>query len=199
MSGNSCLIPIMNSLEAKPSFLSREVDHVPSHLGSLRDPNCTMPEERSEDLVNNLGQLKCRLPSLVERYMPWIRTIPLKQGIRFVPIGAQHTARQSRVTLRRSAIEQGLKEKYVNVCSIFPAFLFELGAYVVRFIHAYGEQWSSGILWAHRIRYALDVNKKVFSGNDITTRNWPTHRFNIIRRFSFGNSMNQPLLSVSSP
>lgn len=55
MSGNSCLIPIMNSLEAKPSFLSREVDHVPSHLGSLRDPNCTMPEERSEDLVNNLA------------------------------------------------------------------------------------------------------------------------------------------------
>jgi len=55
MSGNSCLIPIMNSLEAKPSFLSREADHVPSHLGSLRDPNCTMPEERSEDLVNNLA------------------------------------------------------------------------------------------------------------------------------------------------
>jgi len=55
MSGNSCLIPIMNSLEAKPSFLSREADHVPSHLGSLRDPNCTMTEERSEDLVNNLA------------------------------------------------------------------------------------------------------------------------------------------------
>lgn len=55
MSGNSRLIPIMNSLEAKPSFLSREADHVPSHLGSLRDPNCTMPEERSEDLVNNLA------------------------------------------------------------------------------------------------------------------------------------------------
>lgn len=52
MSGNSRLIPIMNSLEAKPSFLYREADHVPSHLGSLRDPNCTM---RSEDLVNNLA------------------------------------------------------------------------------------------------------------------------------------------------
>lgn len=52
MSGNSRLIPIMNSLEAKPSFLYREADHVPSHLGSLRDPNCPM---RSEDLVNNLA------------------------------------------------------------------------------------------------------------------------------------------------
>lgn len=42
-------------LEAKPSILSREVDHVPRHLGSLRDLNCTMPEERSEDLVNHLA------------------------------------------------------------------------------------------------------------------------------------------------
>lgn len=39
----------------KTPFPFRGVDYVPSHLGSLRDPNCTMPEERSEDLVNNLA------------------------------------------------------------------------------------------------------------------------------------------------
>ena len=39
----------------KTPFPFRGVDYIPSHLGSLRDPNCTMPEERSEDLVNNLA------------------------------------------------------------------------------------------------------------------------------------------------
>lgn len=98
--------------------------------------------------------------------------------------------------------------KSKNVCSIF---LFELGAYgsLVRFIHAYGEQWSTGILWVHRVRYALDENNKVFSGNDLdyyeraigpqvhsVSEATPTAVWGrLAQAIQVGNSMNQRLLS----
>lgn len=38
---------------------------------------------------------------------------------------------------------------------------------MVNFVHARGEQWSQGALWAPRIRHAFDKNKKLFSGRDL--------------------------------
>lgn len=35
------------------------------------------------------------------------------------------------------------------------------------FINAKGEQWNAGSLWFSRVRYAFDVNNKVFSGLDL--------------------------------
>ena len=47
--------------------------------------------------------------------------------------------------------------------------MFEMSTYtfLLEFIHSRGEQWSSGILWYHRVRYALDPNNKWFSGIDL--------------------------------
>lgn len=40
----------------------------------------------------------------------------------------------------------------------FLSLSFEMAAYamLIRHIHAYGEQFSSGLLWPHRVRYAFD-------------------------------------------
>ena len=53
--------------------------------------------------------------------------------------------------------------------SCFPCLMFEMSAYafLVQFIHSYGEQWSSGILWPSRVRFAGDKNNKMFSGSDL--------------------------------
>lgn len=49
------------------------------------------------------------------------------------------------------------------------AMMAELAAYttVLMVVHARGEQWSSGVLWVPRRRYALDVNKKMFTERDL--------------------------------
>lgn len=36
--------------------------------------------------------------------------------------------------------------------------------FLVKFVHAYGQQWSQGTLWHHYTRYALDPANKLFSG-----------------------------------
>ena len=35
---------------------------------------------------------------------------------------------------------------------------------MMQFTHAYGEQWSQGVLWPHYTRYARDPMNKMFSG-----------------------------------
>lgn len=36
-------------------------------------------------------------------------------------------------------------------------------------IHSYGEQWSSGVLWAERVRFAFYPLNKFFTGVDLDT------------------------------
>lgn len=52
--------------------------------------------------------------------------------------------------------------------SIFPVLHLEMASYsfLLRFIHSYGEQWSSGILFRERVRYPFDKSNKLFSGTD---------------------------------
>lgn len=61
----------------------------------------------------------------------------------------------------------GFKDRKRRSC--FPALMFEMISFtqLIEFIHLYGEQWSSGILWPIRIRYALDPNNKMFTGWDL--------------------------------
>lgn len=57
-----------------------------------------------------------------------------------------------------------------NIISVFPAQMFEMATYasLIEFIHSKGEQWSSGILWPHRVRYAFDPFNKLFSSLDLS-------------------------------
>lgn len=44
--------------------------------------------------------------------------------------------------------------------------MFETYTFLLEFTNVRGEQWSSGILWPSRVRYARDSNNKLFSGWD---------------------------------
>ena len=61
----------------------------------------------------------------------------------------------------------GSRAKRVKSC--FVSLPYELASWMnlVNFVHARGEQWSQGALWAPRIRHAFDKNKKLFSGRDL--------------------------------
>jgi len=55
--------------------------------------------------------------------------------------------------------------------TIEPLFTCEAAAFykTLQFVHAYGSQSSHGLLWISRIRYPLDPNNKMFSGEDLDT------------------------------
>lgn len=80
----------------------------------------------------------------------------------------------NRMLLRSQLCYDGCSEKArqlfrKNIISVFPSQMFEMASYasLLEFIHQKGEQWSSGILWPHRVRYAFDKNNKLFSGTDL--------------------------------
>jgi hypothetical protein len=78
------------------------------------------------------------------------------------------TFKQMNDLLRQNAREQGIGFPFKgSIKSCFPAVFFELSAYtfLIEFIHSRGEQWSSGILWPERTRFALD--RQNISGSDL--------------------------------
>nr|TKS02728.1 hypothetical protein D5086_0000161290 [Populus alba] len=78
------------------------------------------------------------------------------------------TFKQMNDLLRQNAREQGIGFPFKgSIKSCFPAVFFELSAYtfLLEFIHSRGEQWSSGILWPERTRFALD--RQNISGSDL--------------------------------
>lgn len=121
------------------------------------------PIEDIDRVVTWLGLLKPILKSLLDRYCPSIQSIPLKQGMKWIPswktLPTYHTLPQ---LWKLFPHMRQRKSPYV-------AQTMELAAYssLIRFIHKEGEQWSSGILFPHRVRYPYDVNNKLFSGFDL--------------------------------
>lgn len=174
---------------------------------------------------------------LLDLYTPWINTIPLEQGIRFVP--SYKSLPNSRFALE--VLAQQLKDSGLAVRSVFtscfPTFVFELQAYIVLVSFLYhsilltpvlegskpsddpeSQQWPTGILWAHRVRFAFDEMNDKFSSSDfqvfhnildpnITAISSMTHRplsgklaqaihkGGSRRIFAIGNSITQRLLS----
>lgn len=60
-------------------------------------------------------------------------------------------------------------EDALRIRSCFLALPYEIASWtsLVKFVHARGEQWSQGILWPKRTRFALDPMNKIFSGTDL--------------------------------
>lgn len=112
-----------------------------------------------------ITEIKHQFKGLVKRYIPDIHTIPLNQGMSWVPSWkALPTYSSYHLTLRKFG-----KGKLSGIRSPFPAQTFELGAFrhLVEFTNAYGEQWNAGTVWFKRTRYAFDPMNKVFSGLDL--------------------------------
>lgn len=124
-----------------------------------------------DQVASFIGIITEKIPNLVNRYLPGVSTIPLNQGMKWVPTWKSlPTFKQMNDLLRQNAREQGIGFPFKgSIQSCFPAVFFELSAYtfLLEFIHSRGEQWSSGILWPERTRFALDRQNQIFSGSDL--------------------------------
>lgn len=115
-----------------------------------------------------VSDLKIELPGLLELYTPWISSLPLHQGLEFEPTWKAlptHKLTQWVIVKRcKLAFREARKVK-----SCFTSFTYELASWrwLMQFAHAAWEQWSQGILWAPRVRYARDKMNSFFSGSDL--------------------------------
>lgn len=111
-----------------------------------------------------LSRYKTKLPELIQRYVPWVKAVPLEQGFRFEPSWkALPTWFYVQAILRVS----GFKKEEVNRAkSPFLSFPFELASWaeLVNYTNARPEHWTQGSVWMHCTRYPLDKNNKMFSG-----------------------------------
>ncbi|KAL7174747.1 hypothetical protein ACSBR1_043968 (mitochondrion) [Camellia fascicularis] len=108
----------------------------------------------------------CRqLKKICQYYSIGIRRIPLKQGLRWVPIWKSLPTYDNVVT-GLSMCGTIVKKSQVRSC--FPALHLEVIAWtsLMQFVHARGEQWSQGTLWVERIRYALDRKNNKWASED---------------------------------
>lgn len=124
---------------------------------------------RSPDSIREVAsELKSVLPLLFCRYLPGLGRVPLHQGVAFVP--AWKVLPTSKIV--HSVLVNRLKvswdaAKSVKTCFISLPYGLAGWTSLVEFVHARGEQWSQGILWPKRVRFAFDKNKKLFSGVDL--------------------------------
>lgn len=122
------------------------------------------PVEDIDSVLMWLSLLKEKLPILIDRYVPGISSIPLNQGMKWKPSWKTLPTYLSIKEFLWSVFPDLVQE-----FSPYSAQTMELAAYshLMDFIHSKGEQWSSGILFPHRVRYPFDVNNKMFSGTDL--------------------------------
>jgi len=128
------------------------------------------PWDDPDRVETTVSLIKEDMRDLLVRYTPWIKDIPLNQGMSFDPSWkALPTYPQMAEGFSSFLRGEGKRGWPIKWRSPFLAFLYELSAYsmLLETIHKLGEQWSSGILWRTRVRYAWDVNNKLFSGSDL--------------------------------
>ncbi|KAK9081411.1 hypothetical protein Sjap_026603 [Stephania japonica] len=126
------------------------------------------PVKDMDRVLNVLSNVKDRLWDLVDRYCPSIQRLPLNQGLVFEPTWKAlptHSLVQQVLVHRLPVPDKEAK----RIRSCFVSFPFELAAWqwLMQYVHVQGEQWSQGALWAPRVRFAGDKNKKVFSNLDL--------------------------------
>lgn len=127
------------------------------------------PVDNISRTVGLVGSMKDHVPMLFARYVPRLRSIPLHQGMVWEPTWktVPTMALANRELAKHHA---GTGSRWSGpVRSFFPALMFEMASYasVLQFIHAQGQQWSSGVLWPPRVRYALDKLNEHFTNTDL--------------------------------
>lgn len=123
------------------------------------------PVKDMDRVRGRVSQVKCDLVKIMDRYLPWLSTIPLEQGCVWAPtwkaLPTEKIVTSVLVNRKKMAYE-----KVKAIKSSFLAFPYELASwtFLVRNIHAMGEQWSPGILWPVYTRYPRGKLNKTISG-----------------------------------
>lgn len=116
------------------------------------------PVKDLDSLISLTSDLRDVMNLLIRRYLPFVQTIPLNQGLRFVPTW------KSLPTGPWLSKHAGSDGKRI-VPSCFTALPYEMAnfASLVQFVHARGEQFSHGVLWPAFTRYARDRFNKMIT------------------------------------
>lgn len=107
----------------------------------------TSPPKSIDSIESVAGEMRPLLRQPILRYVPWVTRIPLHQGMSFEP-----TWKSVPTQTWFNSILKGYKDssgrKYVHT-SCFTCLPFEMAAFsfVMKFVHAKGEQYSQGCLW----------------------------------------------------
>lgn len=127
------------------------------------------PPHDLEAINDMVSDIKCSLHEIIPRYLPWLSRIPHHKGMTWDPTWKAlptHKLVQSILVKRL-----GLQPSFVrSIRSIFTSLAYELTSFsfLLSFIHAKGEQYSPGVLWYQRVRYATrDELKKIDTGRDL--------------------------------
>ncbi|KAG8044296.1 hypothetical protein GUJ93_ZPchr0138g27 [Zizania palustris] len=123
-------------------------------FGSIITPLTEEGEARVEEVVKSL--LRPNFPILIKRYMPWISSIPLSQGMTWAPTW-------------KSLPNYGILKMVGVPRSPYLYWPLELKVFgsLLRFIHSYGEQFSPLVLWPHRVRFAFDKMNSIYANQDV--------------------------------
>lgn len=131
--------------------LAKRVDS--STLASIETP---LSEEQEERVASMANTVKSLLPILINRYIPWVTTVPLKQGISWLPTWKS-------IPNYKVFKQFGLpKSPYI----VWPLELRCFGS-MLRFIHSREDQFSPLCLWPPRIRYPLDSRNTAYTNTDL--------------------------------
>lgn len=126
------------------------------------------PPDNIESIVEIVGLIKADLKVLLKRYLPHVDKLPLYQGLKFVPtwkaLPTHPMTRQvwtERMGLARNRVRR--------LRSSFTSFSHELANWtsLLNVVHSNEGLFSPGVLWPPRIRYADDVNNKMFTPSDL--------------------------------
>lgn len=98
------------------------------------------PWDDPDSILSLVSQVKSKLPTLVSRYMPWLTTIPLNQGMTWDPTWKAlptHKITERILELRvvkRKGAARGKR-------SVFTSLAYELSGFqfLMQWVHAYGQ------------------------------------------------------------
>lgn len=146
-------------------------------ISSATFSSISTPATDLDSIVGFVSKVKTKMKSLFDRYCPFIRSIPVYQGMEWVPTWKAIPTN----SLVKWACELGLLDgseekgvldvvrRFAKHKSLFTALHFELFSltFLLEQIHAGQDHFSPGVLWPHRVRFAFDPNNTRFTNSDL--------------------------------
>lgn len=134
----------------------------------------TTPVSDLEVMCEQMGLIVNNLKVLLKRYLPFLPTIPLYQGMTWDPTWK---ALPTHPLTQRCWVQRlGKSVKQVrNIRSCLTSLAYELASFDFLLVgpHTYGESWPQGTLWPPTVRYVYDKFNDLLSAWDL---DWFTSR-----------------------
>lgn len=128
-------------------------------LASVTDP--------SDPPVEFVGTIRRKMRVILHRYIPTITSVPLNQGLEFVPTWKSvPSSSWYRKLMARCGDSKGASLKPLSKSSLFPCFFSELAAFqfLMTFVHSRPDGfYSQGCLWPPYIRYPFDSTNRLIT------------------------------------